>query len=89
MVGHGYGGHVEFFDTLDQALDVAGAVQHGIVGVEMKMYELRLGHSELDPSLCSFYFMRRRHSLYARQAVENGHEMQFIPGYTDQRSSSS
>jgi hypothetical protein len=55
----------------------------------MEMYELRLGHSELDPSLCSFYFMRRRHSLYARQAVENGHEMQFIPGYTDQRSSSS
>src|ERR1019366_5752354 len=46
VVGHGDGGHVEFFNTLDQALDVTSAVQHRVVGVKGKMYELRLRHSD-------------------------------------------
>ena len=28
MIGHGHRRHVELFDTLDQALDVASAVEH-------------------------------------------------------------
>ena len=51
MVGHGDRGHVEFLDAADQALDLASAVEHGVVGMKMEMNELRLGHSESGPSL--------------------------------------
>ena len=47
VVGDGHGGHVEFLDAPDQALDFAGAVEQGVVGVKMEMNELRLRHSEL------------------------------------------
>ena len=63
VVGHGDRGHVEFFDALDQAFDVASAIEHGVVGMQMKMNELGLGHQELGPQLCSFYFMRRGTSV--------------------------
>ena len=42
VIGHGDRRHVEFLHPLDQTFDLAGAVQHGIVGVKMKMHELIL-----------------------------------------------
>src|SRR5215471_16628182 len=41
VVGHGNGGHSELVDVLDQLLDVASAIEHGVVGVQMQMYEVR------------------------------------------------
>ncbi len=68
VVGHGHGGHVQFLDALDQALDVAGAVEHGVVGVKMKMDELRLRHSDSEPWLLLFY--ARRAVLHLASIVE-------------------
>jgi hypothetical protein len=42
VVGHGDGRHPELLDVLDELIDVASAVEHGIVGVQVKMDEL--GH---------------------------------------------
>ena len=44
VVGHGHRRHVKFLDAADEALDVACAVEQGVVGVKMEMDELRLGH---------------------------------------------
>ena len=41
VVGHGHGGHAEFFYTLAELLDVTSTVEHGIVSVEMEVDELR------------------------------------------------
>ncbi len=71
VVGHGHAGHVEFFDALDQALDVTSAVEHRVISVEMKMYELRLGHSEFKPWLCSSILCVAGTACMHRQAVEN------------------
>ena len=40
VVGHGDGGHVEFLDAIDQLGGLAGAVEHGVIGVQMEMNEL-------------------------------------------------
>ncbi len=53
VVGHSHGRHVKFLDTPDQALDFAGAVEQGIVGMKMEMDELRLRHSEPESSLAA------------------------------------
>ena len=42
MIGHGHRGHPELFHALDKLLHVAGAVEHGIVGMEVQVDEL--GH---------------------------------------------
>ncbi len=44
-------GMLELLDALDQALDLAGAVEHGVIGMQMKMDEFWLRHR-------CFYFMR-------------------------------
>ena len=33
VVGHCHGGHAELFYTPDQLFDIAGAVQHGVIGM--------------------------------------------------------
>ena len=41
VIGHGDGGHAQFLDALAQLFYVTGAVEQGIVGVEMQVDELR------------------------------------------------
>jgi hypothetical protein len=41
MIGHSDGRHAQFLDAGDELLHVAGTVQHGIVGMQMEVYELR------------------------------------------------
>jgi hypothetical protein len=41
MIGHGYRWHAKFFGAIAELLDVAGAVEHGIVSMKMKVNELR------------------------------------------------
>ena len=53
VVGHGDGGHAEFFHALAELFDVAGAVEQGVIGMEVQVNEL--GHRV---SL----ILRRRHS---------------------------
>ena len=65
VVGHGDRGHAEFLDAFDQALDLAGAVEHGVIGMQMKMNEFRHG---VDTSiLCG-----RSRCLQPVKSVENG-----------------
>ena len=45
VVGHGHGGHAEFFHALAELLDVASAVEHGVVGMQMQVNEL--GHGSV------------------------------------------
>ena len=42
MIGHGDRGHAQFFHALDEFLHVAGAVEHGVIGMEVQVNEL--GH---------------------------------------------
>ncbi len=42
VVGHGHGGHAQLFHTLAEFFDVTGAVEHGVVGVQVQVDEL--GH---------------------------------------------
>ncbi len=42
VIGHGDGGHAEFFDALAKFFDVASAVEQRIIGVEVQVDEL--GH---------------------------------------------
>ena len=42
VVGHGHGGHAQLLHPLDKLLDVAGAVEQGVVGMEVQVDEL--GH---------------------------------------------
>ena len=41
VVGHSHGRHAKLFGAITELLDVAGAVEHGIVSMKMKVYELR------------------------------------------------
>ena len=43
VVGHGHGGHAELFHALAEFFDVASAVEHGIVGMQVQVDELRHG----------------------------------------------
>ena len=40
VVGHGGGGLADFFEVGGELVDIAGAVEEGVVGVEMEMGEL-------------------------------------------------
>jgi hypothetical protein len=51
VVGNGDGLLSDAGDVLDELFNVAGAVQKGVIGVEMKMGEFRHG--------CCFYFRSR------------------------------
>ena len=51
VVGNGDGLLTDAGDVLDELFNVAGAVEQGVVGVEMKMSEFRHG--------CCFYFRSR------------------------------
>ncbi len=42
VVGHGDRGHAQLFHALDKLFHVAGAVEHGVVGMEVQVNEL--GH---------------------------------------------
>ena len=42
MVGHGHGGHAHLFHALAKFLDVTGAVEHGVVRMQVQVDEL--GH---------------------------------------------
>ena len=44
MIGHGDGRHVQIFDASARLLDLASAVEHGEISVQMEMYEFRLRH---------------------------------------------
>ncbi len=54
MIGHGYRGHAQLFHPLDELFHVAGAVKHGVIGMEMQVNEL--GH------VGSVLILRRRYS---------------------------
>ena len=45
MVGHGYGGHAQLFHALDKLFHVTGAIEHGVIGMEVQVDEL--GHGWL------------------------------------------
>ena len=47
MIGHGHGGHAQFFHALDKLFHVAGAIQHGVIGMEVQVNELGHGRSVL------------------------------------------
>src|SRR5215469_7496390 len=51
VVGHGDRRHAELFHPVDELLNVAGAVEHRVVGVQVQMDELghgfRLHHSQI------------------------------------------
>ena len=48
VVGHGHGFLAEFGDAVDEFLDVAGAVEQGVFGVQMEVGEF--GHRYFDSS---------------------------------------
>ena len=45
VVGHGHGGHTHLFHALTELLDVTGAVEHGVVRVQVQVDEL--GHGSV------------------------------------------
>ena len=42
VIGHGHRGHAEFLHALAELFDVTGAIEQGIVGMQMQVDEL--GH---------------------------------------------
>jgi hypothetical protein len=40
VIGHGNGRHIQLLGALAQQLRIAGAVQHGVVGMKMQMNEI-------------------------------------------------
>ncbi len=53
MVGHGGGGLVDFAEVSSEFIYVAGAIEEGVIGVEMKMGELCRHTSMLSPTSSS------------------------------------
>ena len=60
VIGHGNGRHAQFFHALDKLFHVAGAVEHGVIGMEMQVNELR--------HVSSVMILRWRHSNGKSQA---------------------
>jgi hypothetical protein len=54
VVGHGHGWHSQFLYAMAEFFDVAGAVEQGVVGVEMQVDELGHGAVCNDFTLRSF-----------------------------------
>jgi len=74
VIGYRHGRHLEGFDPLDELLDLAGAIEHGVVGVQVEMNELRLRHSGRFPwSLPLFY--SPQHLPVSGGGVENPTEL--------------
>jgi hypothetical protein len=48
VVGHGDRGHAEFMNPIDELLDVASAVEQGVIAMQMQVDELG-AHSEIGP----------------------------------------
>jgi hypothetical protein len=46
VVGHGHGGHAHFFYALAKFFDIAGAIQKGVIGMQVQVDEL--GHRKLS-----------------------------------------
>ena len=46
LVGHGDSRHAQFLHSLDEFLDVAGAVEHRVVGMQVQVNELGHGFFE-------------------------------------------
>ena len=44
VVGHRHGRHSQALYPLDELLYITGSIQHGIVGMQVQMDELRGGH---------------------------------------------
>jgi hypothetical protein len=42
VIGHGHGGHTQLLHAVAELFDVAGAVQQGVVGMQVQVDEL--GH---------------------------------------------
>src|SRR5208282_1332694 len=59
VVGHGHGGHAQLMHTVDKFFDIAGAVEQGVIAVQMQVDELVLRHegSTWQLILC-LYFCR-------------------------------
>ena len=53
VIGHGDRRHLQLLDAIDETLDLARAVEHGEIGMQVKMDEFRLGH------LLLFYALRQ------------------------------
>ena len=41
VIGHGHSRHAKLFGAMTELFDVAGAVEHGVVGMKMQVDELR------------------------------------------------
>jgi len=46
--------HAQLVDPLHQFLDVASAIEHGVIAMKMQMYELILAHGQLNKRIASF-----------------------------------
>src|SRR6267142_615487 len=52
VVGHGDGWHPKLFHAMDELFDVAGAVEEGVIGMEMQVDEL-IAHRETGADIAS------------------------------------
>ena len=43
VIGHGDRRHAQLLDAFNQFFDVAGAVEQGVIGMQMQVYEFRHG----------------------------------------------
>ncbi len=70
VVGHGDRRHAQFFHALDKLFHVAGAVKHGVVGMEMQVDELR--HGWLRCSYSNGKLQRRNGEFIHRRITRAG-----------------
>ncbi len=50
VIGHGHRGHAKFMNPVNEFLDVASAVEQGVITVQMQVDELVLAHEDLSSS---------------------------------------
>ena len=51
VVGHGHGRHSQLLDALDELFDVAGAIEHGVIAMQMQVDEFRHEDSDRSPEI--------------------------------------
>ena len=66
MVGHGHGGHAQLLHALAEFFDITGAVEQGIVSMQMQVDELRHGFGSL------VYRNRDRGKLFVSVRIREG-----------------
>src|SRR6185369_16980913 len=49
VIGHSHGRHSEFLRPFTEQLDVAGSVEHGVIGMQMEMDELSWSSGHRHP----------------------------------------